>query len=298
MVKSFETLIQDIQKLFDDGKILSSAVEQFSEKLSKTLIQRFKEHQQERKPTLRLSSIGKPLRQLWYELKGFKPERLSAETKLKFLYGDVIEAIIILLIEESGHSILDQQAEVSIDGVKGHIDGVVDNEVLIDVKSTSTFSFEKFKTGKILEDDPFGYVFQLASYAKAERFKRCAFLAIDKQLGRMCVYELPKRILDTIHIEERINDIREVIKSDSAPPRCYSDKSPSKDDKSGNRILDTGCAYCGWKEYCWRESNEGSGLQVRYYSTGPRWFTKLVKEPKLRNNYNKEETYEQFPIKE
>lgn len=293
--KDFSTLIFDVYKLFD-GADLSDTIEKFSKELGETLKEKFKRNGEERIPKLYLSNLGKPLRQLYYDLKGFKGEPLSAATKTKFLYGDLIEALFMYLASASGHEVTHQQKRVEIDGVSGKIDGYIDG-VLVDVKSCSSRSFEKFKLGKLASDDPFGYVDQLTGYKKALGEQRAAFIAIDKVSGEICVYELPEIEYD---LHKKIADVKQAISSTVEPPRCYPDKAPTKDDKSGNRILAVGCGYCAHRFHCWRDSNDGEGLKVRWYSTGPKHFTVLKKEPKLRNNYTKEEgqTYDTFPTKD
>ena len=40
--------------------------------------------------------------------------------------GDILEALLILLTDLSGHEVTEQQKEVEIDGVKGHKDCRID----------------------------------------------------------------------------------------------------------------------------------------------------------------------------
>lgn len=276
----FDTLIPDLEKLFQ-GVDLTERIHHLTMGLGAAFVDRFLSYAEEHKPSLRLSNVGKPYRQLWYELNGFKGEPLSFQSKLKFLYGTICEELVIFLSREAGHTVTDEQKEVTLDGVTGHIDGFIDG-VLVDVKSCSTRSFEKFEKGTLFTDDPFGYIAQLSGYAQALGVERAAFLAVDKVLGKICILELTKEVRDKYDINRRITDARKVIASSKEPERCYEPKPISKTDKSGNLVLATGCSYCGFKTYCWRDSNNGAGLQVRYYASGPKWFTKLVKEPRLK----------------
>lgn len=237
------------------------------------------------KATLRMSNIGRPLRQLWYEMNGFEAEEISGATLLKFTYGALTESLVLSLAEAAGHKVERQQEEVQIDGVLGHIDAVVSG-VLVDVKSCSSYSFQKFKTGQLLEEgnDPFGYQLQLILYAKALNLP-AAWIAFDKVSGEITVLHLPQQRIDEYDVSKRITTARATISSPEPPERCYPDQPVSKTDKSGNRILGVGCSYCGWKNECWKDTSNGVGLQVRYYSTGPKWFTKIVSEPRLKNNF-------------
>lgn len=290
-LKAFETLIPDVQKLLD-GHDLSKSVQQFSDKLGAMVVNRFQRHGEERLPKLYLSNVGKPLRQLWYDLNGFKGEPLTPETKFKFLYGDVIEELFLFLAVEAGHEVTDLQKRIEFDGVPGKIDAVIDG-VLVDVKSCSTRSWEKFKNKTLFSDDPFGYVAQLTGYRDALKIQRAAFIAIDKTMGKICTLELDSG--SDFDLSAKIGAVRKALDSKSEPARCYAPVPVSKNDKSGNLVLGTGCSYCGHKDFCWRDSNGGKGLQKFFYSSGPKWFVHVAKTPRL--DYLKAD-YDTFPIKE
>src|SRR5690606_2590048 len=84
---------------------------------------------QQRSDTLRFSKLGTPDRKLWYESRGERQEEMSPKTYLKFLYGDLIEAFVLYLCKEAGHSVTNEQEEVEVLGVKGHVDAVIDGVV-------------------------------------------------------------------------------------------------------------------------------------------------------------------------
>jgi hypothetical protein len=290
-VPQFETLVEDIEKLFD-GKDISERVHHLTNELGTAFVSKFKEYAEERQPTLRMSNIGKPLRQLFYELTGVPSEPLSPQAKFKFLYGNILESLVLFLAREAGHIVTDEQKEVEVDGIKGHIDGCIDG-VLVDLKSCSSRSFDKFQSGRLLEEDPFGYIKQLGGYKSALNISRAAFVAIDKVTGKICTYEPPTDKLQ-YNVSARIGEIKETLNRNIEPARCYELQPVSKKDKSGNLVLGTGCSYCGWKFHCYRDSNNGSGLQTRLYSTGPKYFAHIEKEPRLKNYSEAEE----FPLKE
>lgn len=284
MVKSIDTLVVDIEKLFE-GHGFSSALEHFSTDLGKTFLDRFVEYGESKEFTLRLSNYGRPLRQLWYESRNYPREALSASTKFKFLYGHILEALLLLLSEESGHRVEWQQREVSVGGVPGHIDAIIDG-VVVDVKSASTFSFNKFRTGGIRLDDPFGYIPQLAAYSTGLGGFDGAFLVVDKTLGNIHLERFSKEELESYDVIGRIAEDRLAIASPEPPERCYEPISISKTDKSGNLKLGVGCAFCGWKEECWKDVNNGEGLKTYIYSHGPVYLTKVVKEPRVQQQDN------------
>lgn len=234
-----------------------------------------------------MSNIGRPLRQLWYELNNTPGEKIEGKTLLKFAYGDLIEALVIALSEAAGYEISNLQEEIEVDGIKGHIDLVL-NGVLVDVKSCSSYSFQKFKDASLLEanNDPFGYVAQLAGYAHALELP-AAWIAVDKVSGEVTVLELPQRRINEYDIRQRIEVARSATSSDTPPERCYQDEP---DGKSGNRKLSIGCSYCAWKTECWKDSNNGAGLRVFAYSDKPRFLTNVQREPQTFEITNKKET--------
>lgn len=272
-----KTVPADIHGILE-GRALTdpSVLKTFGPEIGKVLEKKFSDDV--RVPTLRMSNIGRPLRQLWYELHEFPAEKLSGQVHFKFLYGHVIEALTICLAKASGHVIEREQEEVVVDGIKGHIDGVCDG-VLFDVKSASPYSFKKFEDQSLLLDgnDPFGYVGQLSGYAHALALP-AGYIAVNKVLGSICVLTLPQERINGYDITGRIARVRDCIGEPTPPERCYPDEP---DGKSGNRKLSVGCSYCAYKDGCWADANGGRGLQVYSYSTGPRFLTNVAREPKV-----------------
>jgi len=268
------TLPADIYKLFnpeEHHELDEDNLNTFAENLKDILRLRFAEYQAPASP-LRFSALGKKDRQVWYEahpVEGGK-EEMPAKTYFKFLYGDVLEQLLLFLAKEAGHSVVEEQAQVEVDGVKGHIDAIIDG-VVVDVKSASPFGYKKFETDTVPQDDPFGYVAQLSGYANVlTPGEPAAWLAIDKVGGDICVSYLPPVVIKHHKPEDRIQHLKEVIASEEAPERCYE---PVPDGKSGNLKLPTPCSYCAHKHRC------HPGLRTFLYSSGPRFLTTVAREP-------------------
>ncbi len=276
--KKIDTLVEDIQALFSGKDLLN--INNFTEALGIKVYNKFLEHMKEREPYLRLSSIGKPSRQIWYDLKGYKPEPLGPDQKMKFLFGDILEELLLFLAKEAGHNVERLQEKVELDGVPGSIDAVIDG-VLVDSKSASTYSWNKFNDGRLIQDDPFGYIFQLAGYSEALGGYDAAFLVIDKTLGKLCLDRYSKEQLKEFNARKKIEEVRKNQESDTPPPRCYSDEPYQK---SGNRKLGIGCSFCGHKIECWKDCNNGEGVKQYIYSTGPIWLTTIIREPSVFSN--------------
>lgn len=279
--KSIDSLVDDIYGLLDedtDHEPSEENLEQAAQAVKHLLRQRLSAREREA-ASLRFSSLGKPDRQLWYDKHcPDKAERIAPKTYFKFLYGDIIEILLLFLTKEAGHEVTHEQGQVEVDGVIGHCDAVVDG-VTVDFKSASPFSYKKFKTGTFLENDPFGYIGQISGYRRKLETKRAAFLAADKVHGDIGLAEVPEAILDANKPEDRVEHLRGVLAKDEEPPRCYPDEPKGA---SGNRVLGVGCSYCKFKEHCWRDVNDGQGLRTYTYSTGPVFFTKVVKEPRVQ----------------
>jgi hypothetical protein len=280
MTKTLDTLISDVDQLMESGfEVSDKDATLLAESLTGVLKLRLSDQLSgPRKRTLRMSNLGKPDRQLWYEIKSDLPaEQFRGNTLRKFLFGDIWEAVILWLCQLAGHTVEKQQAEVEVDGVVGHIDAVVDG-VLVDVKSASTYAFKKFRNGTLQDDDPFGYYDQLAGYAKALDLDG-AWLAVDKTTGSLALLRASAEELGVDQVSDRITHIRGVLESDTAPERCYA---PVDEGKSGNQILSMNCSYCPFKFDCWSDANDGIGLRTFLYYDGPKHFVTVVKEPQVK----------------
>lgn len=275
------TLIDDITRLIEQGHESDPAnVAELGQLIAQKVADRLTEGQRERKFKLSLSQVGRPDLQLWLD-KNHKgnPEKLDAPARMKFLFGDILELVLLFLAKEAGHRVEHQQREVEVDGVLGHIDCTID-DVLVDAKSCSTYAYKKFSDGSLRRKDDFGYLWQLSGYHEAMGQRPGAFFYIDKTLGKFGLLQIPAEELKLYHIRDRIAHIKEVLASPVAPAeKCFDDVP---DGKSGNMKLDIGCSYCKHKEECW------PGLRLFAYANGPRWLTVVKREPKI----NKDEEIE------
>ena len=278
-MKKIDTLVEDIYSLFDLSAIdmseedVDKYVEEFGE-MVKLHTKKFLYAEESIDKKLRLSQIGKPDRQLWFDINSNKERAsLTSSTRIKFLYGYILEEFLLMCASIAGHDVKDQQKEVSVGGVVGHQDCIIDG-VLVDVKSASTSSFKKFKNNNLLEDDPFGYIAQISAYAQANGLKDAACLAIDKSTGEIVL--TPVHSMEFINAETRINHLKRMVVSDVIPDRCYD---PIPDGKSGNLKLPVGCVFCSHKRECWADSNSGRGIRVFKYAQGKRYLVQIGKEP-------------------
>ena len=234
------------------------------------------------------SDLGKKcLRQSWYKFNLPTAEApLLGNTKFKFLYGNILEEAVLYMAEEAGHAVAYPQERVETIikdwDVSGKIDCTIDG-VLVDVKSTSSYGFTRYRHGINASNDSFGYLQQLAFYQGHGRFERDAneqgFVWIDKQNGHIQYTSAP--VENEASIDGRASSIIDAVEQsdESLVPRGYA---PEAYGKSGNMSLGIGCSYCPFKRECWKASNGGTGLRTFLYNNKPVDFTTVSREPRVQ----------------
>ena len=280
--KQLETLVPDIYWLLEDlsnGKPLpltEEALDKTMASMKEAILHWATPRKRDVDFTVRMSNVGKPSRQLWFEKRDPKGRgSVDGATQIKFLYGHVLEEIVLMLVRMAGHDVTDEQKEVKVDGITGHMDCKINGQV-VDVKSASRFAFTKFMKGTLADDDPFGYLGQLAGYEKAEGTDEGGFLVINKESGELCMY-CPDD-LDKPNINTTITTLLDELELDTPPKLCYN---PIPDGKKGNMKIAKGCTWCKYKHECHKDANDGEGLRTFKYSTGYTYLTEVVAEPKV-----------------
>ena len=285
---SIDTLVEDIYEVIRTKGGWDASISEFMGRgLSDILKQRFEGEQVEREGSLRMSNMGTPCpRKLWYHLHATSDgEPLPAPVLLKFFYGDLIELLVLSLAKASGHDVAGMQDELSIAGIKGHRDAVIDG-ITVDVKSAAPFSFEKFKDGLKPDADAFGYLSQLSSYVYAGHRaepelvhpNRGAFLVVQKVNGEIC--------LDNHWFDEELTGkeaeyeaTKQMVAKDKPPARGFNPIRDPANAKAatdnGNRVLPLNCSYCDFKHVCHPELRT-----FLYYGGKPKFFTTVAKLPK------------------
>ena len=205
-----------------------------------------------------------------------KTKSFSAPVQIKFLYGHILEEVVLFLARLAEHEVTSEQKEVNVDGIKGHMDCKIDGEV-IDVKTASGFAFKKFKEGTLPDDDPFGYMAQIAANEESEGTTKGGFLTLNKENGELALFRPDE--LDKPNIKARIKLLREQLEEDTPPEFCYD---PIPDGKSGNMKLPRGCVYCRHKFECHKDSNIGMGLRVFKYAKKFEYLTNVAKLPRVQ----------------
>lgn len=269
-----------------EEEISEELIEEFGELCKDALRKQFTPRETGFK--LRVSQIGKSLRQQQCELlECEKDEEEPYNTILKFLYGDVAEAILMVLMKAAGVKIEDEQKAVKLDIGGVELEGTYDvkiNGKIYDIKTASPFAYDnKFSKGFDYVDqvDNFGYVTQLYLYAEAEKCDVGGWIVMNKVNGELQVVEPPmadnrykvkhlklaesniKALLATTSMADVATDIP------SIPELFY--KKPT-----GRRVLDSRFTYFPYKKILWgdkvqHKANPASKAKVKpmkYYVKG------------------------------
>lgn len=274
-MKTIDTLIDDIYaRVLEKRPFDKENVERFSENVRKRI-----ELGMAREPRKYLSAsilATQCPRHLWYRVNMPElAEDLQPHNYIKFFYGDMLEALLLLLAREAGHKVEGEQDVLWLDGVQGSRDCVIDG-VVCDCKSASPIQFQKFVDKTIHESDPFGYMAQLDFYTHASLDDNLvtdkdhfAFFAIEKSLGKIALlkYEKSKEgPYDLIDRAKRIVALPE-------PPACECEIVPKG--KSGNMGLGVAPSYSSFKYLCRPD------LRTFLYANGPEFLTKIVRKPNV-----------------
>jgi hypothetical protein len=265
-MKSIHQLIPDVEYLLEKEK------KQFDVNIKLSFGER------RDPPYLRLSKAAIDICpcQLWHSI--HRPELaepLPAEALIKFAYGHAIEEMALTFAKEAGHSVLGEQDELVVNGIKGHRDCVLDGYV-VDVKSCSSRMFEKIKKKALSSDDTFGYLDQLDGYMVGSfdddlvRVKDVAYIfAIDKVSGRMTLYE--HRLRKDSFLKRL--EINKAVVQNHVPPMCTCKEVTHGE--SGNYTFDVKGSYNPFKRQC------KPGGDYYLYHNGAVYLTRVRRPPRV-----------------
>ena len=236
--------------------------------------------------SMRMSGLGKPLCQQQLERDDVEVnETLEYNSVNRFLFGDLLEALLYLELVESGVNVEAYQKAVTLDieGVtlKGTLDIIIDCKVW-DIKTASPYAYtSKFTSySRVKENDPFGYVVQGFLYAEAVKKPFGGWIVINKSSGEIQVCPAPS--IQEDEREEALSWARYnigVLKDKTVPLQKLEDVVEKyKGTPTGNRVLDVTCGFCKFKKHCWSDAK----LHYKVASTAKNpplvWYSKLKKE--------------------
>jgi len=227
--------------------------------IGEALKRQFGSRTKRRKFQLRMSNVGRPSCQLWFEKN--QPEKsdpLPTTFVMNMMLGDIVEAVFKGLMKEAKIKFEDSDKvylNVADEKVSGTYDLILDDAV-DDIKSASDWSyrnkFESFDT--LSADDAFGYVGQLAGYAKALGKKAGGWWVVNKANGSFKY--VPAENIDVDNEVKKLEENVKVVKS-NVFKRCYeSEEETFRGKPTGNRVLGKTCSFCRYKHSCWENLQE------------------------------------------
>lgn len=206
---------------------------------------------------LRMSNVGRPLRQLMLE-KLLGRSKPSPSFILKMLLGSMYEALFLLLLKGSGAGLQDYDQAVSLNLAGMKLEGTYDikiNGKIYDVKTASEYAYKsKFNSWKdVLGSDDFGYGAQGFAYGLADGVPFGGWLVINKSTGDFKVIELPEEEFHKLKDEyaAKIADTITAVNENHAMPPCEGviEETYYKK-KTGNKMLGNSCRFCPSKSTC------------------------------------------------
>ena len=208
---------------------------------------------------LRMSNIGRPSCQLWFEKN--KPETALPKPTtfvMNMMIGDIVEAVFKAVLREanvkfenSNNVTLDLDKETKISGSYD----LVMNDAVDDIKSASDWSYKyKFDSYESLHSgDSFGYVGQLAGYAKASNKKAGGWWVVNKANGQF------KYVRANIDMDKELDKIKKNVKATESKElvRCFEPEPETfRGKETGNMVLNKNCNFCSYRQSCWETLKE------------------------------------------
>lgn len=215
----------------------------------------------ERKFTLRMSNIGRPYCQLWYDKNA--PEQgidMPANFLMNMMIGDIVEAVFKGVLTEAGVDFSDGYKSTLTLG-KHKIDGTHDlimDKRVDDIKSASPWSYKnKFSDYYTLkEHDSFGYIGQLAGYSKALNVEAGGWWVVNKATGEFKYVSAWDMAVDRQDILDDIKEKADKLEQNKFE-RCFEPVEETYRKKpTGNKVLAEECGWCKYRYKCWPSLQE------------------------------------------
>ena len=228
-------------------------IEQVATDIKDALNRQFNTKREE-KFRLRMSNIGRPSCQLWFEKN--KPETALPKPTtfvMNMMIGDIVEAVFKAVLREANVKFEDTDTvKLEIDDehtISGSYDLAI-NDAVDDIKSASDWSYKyKFDSFESLASgDSFGYVGQLAGYAKAAGKKAGGWWVLNKANGHF------KYVRANIDMDYELDKIKDNIKKAEADElvRCFEPEPETfRGKETGNIVLNKNCTFCSYRTTCW-----------------------------------------------
>jgi len=261
-------------------------VKEFKESCGTAVEKQFSKQRNEPEK-LRMSGLGKPVCQQQLGLQQL-PKQSSYNNIMRFLFGDLIEAVAMLVMKASGIKIIAEQkpCELVLNGekIKGTLDVILDEDgenKVWDIKSASPYAFDyKFKRGyeAIKDDDAFGYIMQGHLYGEANDIPFGGWIVVNKSTGEWAVVHAPEdQMEERKQIIQQANDTVKAIRTQKfkvpfkAEWETYKDKGEVI--RTRNKLMPKMCTFCDYKSHCWKNATYQPKITSRAKSPPTVWYT-------------------------
>jgi len=285
--------IQDFLKKAGRGEIDSSRLEDLIDQFGEDCKNSLKKQLSERDGyKIRMSGLGRPLCQQKLEKDGHTQD-LSYNDIMRFLMGDLVEAVAVFVMKAAGVKVVDTQraCELDLSGnkIRGTLDLVMDDgeEKVWDIKSTSPWSFDNKFAGRggydaIKEDDPFGYMMQGYLYSESQNMPFGGWIAINKSSGEWAFVEAPEdqeedREAYIAEARKRVDSLTK-DKPFKIPFDPLDEVYTVKGEKvqTGNKLMPKTCTFCSFKNMCWKKAQHLPKVTSKAKFPPMVWYTKVV----------------------
>ena len=204
---------------------------------------------------LRMSNIGRPKCQLWFEKNDPEgKEPFPPHFLMNMILGDIVEAVFKGLLTAADVSFKDNDKVVlklpNGQEIKGEYDMEMDGRI-DDVKSASWYSYNnKFESIEDMQkSDGFGYVSQLVGYSEGAGKDVGGWWVINKNSGEFKYVDASG--VDKDKVLKDIQDTVDYIDNDEPFERCFQPVPETyRRIPSGNIVLNDGCNFCQFKHKC------------------------------------------------
>ena len=271
-----------------------SAIKDFAKECEESVE---KQLNKKRKFSIRMSGLGRPLCQQLLDRQGMK-EDMDYNALFRFLFGDLVESVMVLIMEQAEVEIVAKQKPVKLTiaghEVTGTLDLILRDEMGVekvwDVKSASEWAFKFKYTGfggydKIKEDDPFGYVMQGHLYGEATGLPFGGWIVVNKSSGELAMVEAPD--WQTEDRKEYLKDAERRVKRLLDPDTKFVKPFKSEFEtykvkgeviRTGNKTLPKICSMCGYRSHCWSKSQLHDKVTSKAKATPKIWYDVLKKK--------------------
>jgi hypothetical protein len=288
--------IQDYMQRATRGEVTisPSATQDFADECKKSVDTQLNRKREYR---IRMSGLGRPLCQQLLDRSGLV-EEMDYNALFRFLFGDLVESVAVLIMEQAGVEIVEKQKAVSLNiagqTINGTLDLILRDEMGVekvwDVKSASEWAFKFKYTGyggydKIKEDDPFGYIMQGHLYGEATGLPFGGWIVINKSSGEVAMVEAPDwqdedRKIYMADAEQRVKRLidpdPDFVKPFKSEFETYKVKSEVI--RTGNKTLPKICSMCGYRSHCWSKSQLFDKITSKAKNPPQVWYDVLKKK--------------------